>query len=117
MLNDPTKIVLSTRRNLQKIYLNDSITLSIALSFSPVEYTLVTHNLGYVPTVRVFYVPVSGQLWPLSPSQYSKANGGTGTILPIYGSPVVTDTELKVRVVRPGIAINVQFYYRIYIDE
>lgn len=114
---DALQSILTARRNIQKIYIDDTITVPIAFSSSITEYTLVTHNLGYIPTVRVFYEPVSGELWPMSPNQYSSTDGGTGNTLGIYGNPVVTETDLKVRVVRPGVAVDVKFYYRIYLDS
>lgn len=117
-INDPSKIIFSTRYNFQKIYLNDSATLTLASSITPQEYTLVVHGLGYVPTVRIFYVPVSGQLWPLSPRQYSNLDGGSGTPLDYYGSPVITTNEVKVRMTNSsGGDADILFYYRVYLDE
>lgn len=118
MINDPTKIIFSSRYNFQKVYLEGTATLSLVSSLTPTEYTLATHSLGYIPTARVFYVPVTGELWPLSPLQYSNIDGGVGTMLQIYGSPVMTSSLLKVRMVNAsGAPADVVFYYRIYLDE
>lgn len=117
MIN-PVGTTISTRYNFQKIYLNSSSTVSLANTVTPTEYTLVTHSLGYIPTVRIFYEPVAGQLWPMSPNQYANIDGGPGTTLSVYGSPVVTDSEIKVRVVNASGGIkDVVFYWRIYLDE
>ncbi len=117
MINDPTKLILSTRYNFQKIYLNDSVVISVANVVPFTEYSLVVHGLGYIPTVRVFYEPVAGQLWPLSPGQYSNLNGGTGTPLNITGGVVVDNNEVRVRLSNASSTADVRFYYRIYIDE
>jgi hypothetical protein len=116
MINDPTKLVLSTRYNIQKIYLEGTTDVTVSGS-SPTLYTLASHSLGYIPTARVFYVPVADQLWPLSPNQYSKSGGGTGTVLTIFGSPVLTTTNLNIRMVNAGADQTITFYWRIYIDE
>lgn len=117
MINDPTKIIFSTRYNFQKIYMEGTVIVSVAATVAYTEYTLVTHSLGYIPTARVFYIPVSGQLWPLSPNQYSNADGGPGTTLEITGSPIMTSSVLKVSLSNQGGAADVTFYYRIYLDE
>lgn len=114
---DPTKLMFSTRYNIQKTYLEGSIVVAVADIVDPTEYSLTTHGLGYIPTARVFYIPVSGQLWPLSPEQYPAVTG-SGTQLPVYGSAVLTTNELKVRVTNgSGSAQNITFYYRIYLDS
>jgi hypothetical protein len=117
MINDPTKILFSTRYNFQKIYMEGTINVNVAATVTPTEYTLATHSLGYIPTARVFYIPVAGQLWPISPNQYDNADGGTGTPLSIFGNPVLTVTTLKVILSNLGGATTLTFYYRIYLDE
>jgi hypothetical protein len=116
MISDPTKILFSTRYNFQKIYMEGTVDVLISGSTAAL-YTLATHSLGYIPTARVFYIPVSGQLWPLSPNQYTLNDGGTGTQLSIFGSPVLTTSALKVRMKNVGADATKTFYYRIYLDE
>lgn len=123
MVPDPSKTIFSTRYNFLKIYVNDSTTLSIADTFNGVSYNTATyllyaHNLGYIPRARVFYEPVSGQLWPMTAAQYAKTNGGTGTQINIFGSYHLTTTGLYVDVKNiTGSTQAVSFYYRIYLDE
>jgi hypothetical protein len=113
-----SKFVLSTRFNIQKIYMEEvSIPLLITSSSGTIqEYTLATHSLGYIPHARVFYTLNSNELWPLSSAQYidedfsSKCN--------FYGSAVLTNTQLKLRMVNStGSNATVNFHYRIYLDE
>lgn len=121
MINNPSALILSTRYNLQKIYAEGTTVINVVNSippFDPVyDYTIFNHNLGYIPTARVFYVPVANQLWPISNSQFSKSDGGTGTLLEIFGNAFLTTTDLKVRLRNVGANTNVTFYYRIYVDE
>lgn len=117
MINDPTKVLFSTRYNFQKIYMEGTTTVNVLASATPVEYDLATHGLGYIPTARVFYVPVAGQLWPISPLQYSNIDGGSGTTLLVYGGPVVTSNVLKVSMINGGSDASITFYWRIYLDE
>lgn len=115
---DPTKTIFSTRYNFQKIYDDDEVTLSIANIVSLTNYTLVTHDLGYVPTVRVFYEPVSGQLWPLSRNQYGNFAGGSGTTLFVTGTVFATSTQIRVAISNgSGSSQSIKFAYRIYLDE
>jgi len=120
---DLTKLLFLSSDNLMKIAVNDSTTLSIADTFNGVSYDtatylLYTHNLGYIPRAKVFYTPVSGQLWPMTAEQYAKTNGGTGTQVNVFGSYHLTTTGLYVDVKNiTGSTQSIQFYYRIYYDE
>lgn len=121
-VSDPTKLLWSTSQNLQKIYLNSSQTVSVPVSGGPpvipTDVLTVTHGLGYVPTARVFYEPVSGELWPISPNQYSNADGGPGTTLDVFGRFYLTTTTLIVSLANLGAtAVDIPIYYRIYADE
>lgn len=109
--------LFSTRYNLQKIYMEGTTTVNIPILAPATVYNLVDHDLGYIPTARVFYIPVTGQLWPISPHQYSSAGGGSGTTISRFGSPVLTSTSLGVRIRNTGAAADITFYWRIYLDE
>lgn len=117
-----TNTIFSTRFNFLKIFTEGNGTFSVAPGVffptdPPVEILLATHNLGYVPRGRVWYEPIAGQLWPLSPQQYSNSDGGPGTTLTVTGDFYLTSTQLYVRMANPGIAKNITFYWRIYADE
>lgn len=121
MINNPSALILSTRYNLQKIYAEGTTVINVLTTLfpfiPPYEYTLFVHNLGYIPTARVFYIPTNNQLWPLSPNQFSNANGGPGDALIINGDSFLTTSELKVKLINSGPPTDVTFYYRIYVDE
>lgn len=109
-------LLFSTKYSLPKIYLDDEITISVPNGSS--DQPIVTHDLGFVPNARIWYEPVSGELWPLSPIQYSNFDGGPGTILYVTGRAYVTTTELRVELNNgSGSASDVKFHYRVYADE
>lgn len=115
--------IFSTQYSLPKIYLDDQDTLAVAVSSggpppSPSDLPLATHDLGFVPNVRVWYEPVSGELWPLSPNQYSNLDGGSGTMLDVFGRAYATTTELRVELYNFGASeASVPVHYRVYCDE
>lgn len=111
--------ILSTRFNIQKIYDEDSTTVSIPSGGGLIqEVTIATHPLGGIPSARLFYTPVAGELWPFSPNQYTNIDGGPGTFLSIYGNPILTTSALKIQVVNStGSSQDVVFDWRIYLDE
>lgn len=115
-INDPTKMLYSTRFNTLKIIAQDTTSVTIAGSATS-TIPLHTHGLGYVPRARVWYQPVSGQIWPLSPNQFLKLGGGTGTVLNVIGHSILTASTLSVRLTnQTGTSKTVTVYWRIYID-
>jgi hypothetical protein len=109
MITDPTKMLFSVRENLPKIYINSSQDIVVPTSGGPpITYdpTVITHNLGYVPTARVFYEPTPGEVWPLN----DKINT-------IFGRYYLTSTTLVVEMANLGAPAAVKIYYRIYLDE
>jgi hypothetical protein len=126
MTVDRSKLAFYSGDNTMKEALNDSITLSIGdtfnddtFSYDVVTKLLVSHNLGYIPRARVWYEPISGQLWPMTGlEQFQNFGGGVGTELDIVGTPHLTTTGLYVNVKNDsGSAMSVTFHYRIYYDE
>lgn len=114
---DISKLIFTSQRNYQKVYINDSGTFSVATTAGGVSIQLATHNLGYVPTVRVYYEPIANQIWPISRDQYDNFKGGPGTTLFMVGSARVTTTGLFVDIINlSGSPQNVKFYWRVYLD-
>jgi hypothetical protein len=60
--NKDTKF--DSRLNYQKIALSDSTTYS-AGTFGSVQTVQIPHPLGYMPNAKVFFEPISGEVWPL----------------------------------------------------
>lgn len=116
----PTNAIFSTRYNFLKIYDNNSGTFGVPNTpgSTPTTVLLTTHGLGYIPRIKVWYVPVSGQLWPLVRDQYDKSGGGTGTILSLIGGARADTTILYADMFNlTGSTQNIVFYWRIYLDE
>lgn len=116
----PTNAVFSTRYNFLKIYINNSGTLGVPSTpgNTPTAVLLATHSLGYIPRVKIWYVPVAGQLWPLVRDQYDKTGGGTGTTLQLTGTARVDSGSLYADMFNnTGSTQNVVFYWRIYVDS
>lgn len=111
------KFTLSSRFNIQKIYLEDSIPILLTASAGTVqEYTLATHSLGYIPSVRVFYTLNTTELWPLSPNEYGDEAGPSKC--QFVGNAVLTDSLIKARVANiSGSNATITFRYRVYLDE
>jgi hypothetical protein len=112
----PTNVIFSARYNFLKIYENNSDTFSVPVGANSV--LLATHSLGYIPRVKAWFEPISGQLWPLVRYQYSNSNGGPGTTLSITGSLRITSSAIYAEISNAsGSTANVPIYFRIYLDE
>ena len=114
---DTSNTIFSGRFNFLKIYSNNSGTFTVS-SASSSSILLETHGLGYIPRVKVWYEPISGELWPLVINQYDNSDGGPGTTLTKIGNPRVTSNELYVDITNiSGVSSDVVFRWRIYLDE
>lgn len=112
----PTNVIFSTRFNFLKTYENDSDTFSVVNGASSV--LLTTHSLGYIPRVKGWFEPISGQLWPMVRYQYSNSDGGPGTTLQITATLRITSSAVYAEVVNAtGSTQNVPMYWKVYLDE
>lgn len=113
------KIQFASVFSYQKIATEGSREVSMAFTVN----TLVTipHNLGYVPTARVWYEPfinspavASGQVWPITGFQY----GDLGTIsLNTIANAYLDSTNLYVQLLdTSGGTRSIPLYWRIYYD-
>lgn len=112
--------LFNTDYNYQKIYLDGSTTVSVPNSGGPppvpTTHTVV-HGLGYIPTARVYFEPVSGQLWPVTKWQYD-AGTGSGSTLFVTASCYLTTTSLVFSIINTsGSTQSVPLHWRIYVDE
>jgi len=132
MISDTTGVAFDSRYNYQKLALEGKLAVTIpsqtwVFATAPIAYTTITipHNLGTIPTFRVFYDYFSymapfpfiyggaGSIdgTPSSGTYYS--TGGAGQ----YSSTLVDTTNLYLRITnRTGSAVNYNIYYRIYYD-
>lgn len=63
--NDESPLIYDSRYNLQKIYLQNQLSVS-AGTFGSTQTISVNHDLGYTPNVKAWFEPFSGQVWPLN---------------------------------------------------
>lgn len=102
---DETKFIHLSTLNYQKIALNTDQSQTAA-DFGIYNLTF-NHNLGYVPSVRV-WTEVGGRVWPINIGQFSEAQS-------ITTNYYVTDTQVIVRIANLGTTIKV--YCRVYYDD
>jgi len=115
-VSTPTNVIVSTRYNFLKIYENNSSAFSVPTGRNDV--LLTTHSLGYIPRVKAWYVPISGQVWPLVRDPYSNSDGGPGTTLSIFGGLRITSSAVYADMSNSsGSPQNVAFYWKVYLDE
>lgn len=111
-----------SRFNYQKIFVKSSQVDSIADSGStgglPVEVT-ITHNLDYIPSVRVWYDPGNGRRFPIGEGQYDDYDSGVDeTNRVTVDHSYLTTTQLVIGYLNAsGSTQNVTTYYRIYYDN
>lgn len=114
---DASGTLFSSSFNYQKIFDNDSSTVNVP-GLSGTAQETISHNLGYIPTARVFYEPEPGNLWPLNGQQYLNSGGGPDETVNVTAEAYVTTTQLVIDFENVGSSSqNVTYYWRIYYDE
>lgn len=110
-----SKILFSSLFNYQK----EAIVGSGNFALAALSNTTITipHNLGYVPTARVWYEPYfnsapSNQIWPLAGYQYGDLASNT---LNHVGYAYLDSTNLYI-VINSSTAVTIPVYWRIYYD-
>lgn len=112
------ELAFDSRLNYQKVFLNDSVTLTVADPNQRAS-TTITHSLGYIPNVRVWYTDANGDI--------ATANADAGNFLyPVttifknrFCYYTVTTTGLTLyfdRGITSGTTQTATIYYRIYLD-
>lgn len=102
--NAADNFILNTDYNYSKLFLSGKT----AASSTPGSGETITHNLGYIPQVEVWYVKGSNIY---APSYVASLDGS-----PLYESYEATTASLIVRR-DPYLSGSEYFYYRIYMDE
>lgn len=97
----------STAFNYQKIAMDDSLTQNIGIGTTDVT---ILHNLGYIPSVRVWYDPALGKRFPISTWQITEDNS-------VGVRAYLTSTDLILTVTNPATSKDITFWYRIYYDS
>lgn len=94
---------------------------NVSVPFAVDTTTTIPHNLGYVPTAKVWYEPyinsspvASNQVWPLSGYQYTDFST---KILNTIGYAYLDSTNLYVVLFDgSGSTVSIPLYWRIYYD-
>lgn len=109
-----SNFLLTTDQNIQKQYINVNQTFTIPANFQYNEY-VINHSLGYIPSVRVWYEPISGFWYPLSMVQMT--NNTTASIN-ILGNYMITTESIIINLANfSGSSANVNVLARIYLDN
>lgn len=110
-----TNLLLDTDSNIQKQVLNSQDTVTVPGTFTYTDFTY-THDLGYIPSARVWYEAEANKWYPLTLLQLQESTGGDA--LDIVGDFYLTTTTLVVRLVNlSGGDIDVDIIVRIYADD
>lgn len=103
--------------NYLKRFMYGSQTVTVPGSFGYVPGNVITHSLGYLPAVRMFF-SVNGKIFPFT------GNGSVGgTILDTYKNGVFGNYKIDTSTVTYALnntsagSIDVTVYYIIYLDE
>lgn len=108
-----------SRVNYQKIYLQDTVALSVADPNSTAAAT-ITHPLGYIPNVRVWFTNGGGNIsTAVTDAAGSNLYPLTSDYTHYACHYTVTSSALTITLVRgttSGTTINSTIYYRIYFD-
>lgn len=106
--------LLNTDLNNQKILLNTQQTLDVGSPGYEGTYSY-DHNLGYIPSARVWYEPVSGRWYPITIRQYN--DSVSFGFLELLGDYSITTTSITVRVRNLGVGSSCNVWVRLYLDD
>ena len=110
-----TNYLLNTDQNIQKQYINIVQSFIIPSDFIYHTFT-VDHNLGYIPSVRAWYSPVSGRWYPLAMTQL--ADGTGNDFLQCTGTYALSKQSALIELINfTDSPISVPILVRIYLDD
>lgn len=96
--------------NYQKIANIGSDTVSSSGNY------IVSHNLGYIPTARVWYDPGLGKRFPVSVETYVDDTTINSEVNDVHVRIRLTTTQLIIEITNP-VGANVTYWWRIYYDN
>ena len=116
-LND-SQTFFASNFNYQKIAFEGSATQSIPNNSPNFETITIDHNLGYIPSAKVWYDPALGRRMPLSLQQYQDDGFAVNYTNLTTGRAYLTTTQLVIQFTNAsGSSKNVTYWYRIYYDD
>lgn len=114
------ELAFDSRVNYQKIFINDSVNLTVANPNSATTIA-ISHGLGYIPNVRVWFLngnneistavsdAVGSNIYPLTSAYTQRA-----VVYTVNASNLVLTFS---RGVTTGTTRTTTIYYRIYLDQ
>ena len=111
------KLAYSSAVNFQKIFLKDSVSISVSGGSSG-SSAPITHNLGYVPRIRAFFIDSSNQAFALNQWKPLVSGGSPQTVPQIEAH--ITTTMLTFSYDGTGLgapSLSGTIDYRIYLDK
>lgn len=103
------KLAYSSAFNFQKIFMKDTVSINVAAGATGSSAT-ITHNLGYIPAIRAFFVDGSNNVYSLNQLQ-----SGTNSIQAHLTATTLVFTSDQSAFGAPGVSGNID--YRIYLDS
>lgn len=100
--------------NYQKIATKGNSTHTATVGSTTVT---IPHNLGYIPSVRVWYDPDNGQRFPLSNEQYTDDTTSVSEVNLVSARAHLTTTDLVIEYTNSDAGSHdVTTYWRVYYD-
>lgn len=99
-------------------YLKRALEGTDSLTTTGVDTDTITHDLGYIPSVRMFYNPGNGRIFPFTGSGSVGGRVLSNYKNDIYGNYTVGASNISYEIIdngTPGKTVTV--YYIIYLDE
>lgn len=112
------KVLFASSYNYQKIAIDGN--QSVSVPFTTDTTITIPHDLGYVPTAKVWYEPYfdnapSGEIWPLSGFQHGDLIIDS---LNTIGHAYLDETNLYVVLYdTSGSTVSIPLYWRIYYES
>lgn len=116
-LTDIENTWFTTEYNYQKIAFKASGTVVVPNNTPNYSTTTITHNLNYIPSVRVWFDPASGRRFPISDEDYIDDLSFTSENNSVVARAYLTTTTLVIQFRNAsGSDKTINYWYRIYYD-
>jgi hypothetical protein len=117
MALDPENTLFATGYNYQKVALKNSGTVVVPNNTPNFDTNTITHSLGYIPSVRVWYDPGNGRRFPISEEEYTDDTSFTSETNQVVARAYLTTTTLVIQFKNAsGSNKTVNYWYKVYYD-
>lgn len=118
MAADSTDVYLTSEFNYQKIAVKGEASVVVANNSPNYASVTIPHNLGYIPSVRVWYDPNTSKRFPLSIEQYVDDSTFTSEVNLVDAKAYLTTANLVIQFKNAsGSNKTVTYWYRVYYDS